>query len=44
MLSSLRSQDRFDPFQKCDRDDAAHAAAVERQDAFRPRAKQMPVA
>ena len=44
LLPGLRAQDRFDPLQERDRDDAAHAAAVERQDAFRPGPEQMPVA
>src|SRR5438105_13811333 len=41
---SLRGQGRLDPFQECNRDDAANAAAIERQDSFGTSIEKVPVA
>ena len=43
-LCGLCGEDRFDAFQKRDRDDTAHASPVERQNAFRAGPEQVAVA
>src|SRR5262249_6082375 len=43
VLVETLAKDLLDLFQKGDRDGAAHASAVKRQQAFRPGAEQMPV-
>ncbi len=44
LLAVMLGEDLLDPLQERDRDGAAHAAAVEREDALRARPEQMPVA